>query len=119
MKFKKGYNSHHNCWILPLIELNLYFMIIYLCIEYESNKPIFSKDIERKPFFEVEKKGHNSHHIGGFYPKSNLTYLLLIIYLFIKSKSYTLIFLKNIERKPFFEVEKRAIALVIIDGFYP
>ena len=30
---------------------NLYFMIIYLCIKYESKSLIFSKDIERKPFF--------------------------------------------------------------------
>ena len=27
----------------------------YLSKEYESNKLIFSKDIERKPFFEPEK----------------------------------------------------------------
>ena len=26
-------------------------MIIYLCIKYESNTLIFSKDIKRKPFF--------------------------------------------------------------------
>ena len=26
-------------------------MIIYLCIKYESNTLIFSKDIERKPFY--------------------------------------------------------------------
>ena len=26
-------------------------MIIYLCMKYESNTPIFSKDIARKPFF--------------------------------------------------------------------
>ena len=40
-------------------------MIIYLCIKFESNTLIFSKDIERKPFFKVEnfskfKMGHNS-----------------------------------------------------------
>ena len=32
-------------------ELDLYFMITYLCIKYESNNQIFSKDIKRKPFF--------------------------------------------------------------------
>ena len=48
---KKGHNSHNNWWILPLIELVLYFMIIYLCIKYESNILIFSKDIQWKPFF--------------------------------------------------------------------
>ena len=42
--------SHNNWWILPLIELDLYFMIIYLCLKVESNILIFSKDIERKPF---------------------------------------------------------------------
>ena len=26
-------------------------MIIYLCMKYESNTPMFSKDIARKPFF--------------------------------------------------------------------
>ena len=35
-----------------LIELDLHFMIIYLCIK-ESNTLIFSKDIERKPFFQL------------------------------------------------------------------
>ena len=50
-----GYNSHNNRWILPQIELDLYFMIIYLCIKYGSNTPIFSKDIKRKLFFNIEK----------------------------------------------------------------
>ena len=36
---------------LSIIELDLYFMIIYLCMKYESNTPMFSKDIARKPFF--------------------------------------------------------------------
>ena len=26
-------------------------MIMYLCMKYESNTPMFSKDIARKPFF--------------------------------------------------------------------
>ena len=47
---KKGYNSLNKWWILPLIELDLYFMNIHLCIKYESNTLIFSKDNERKPF---------------------------------------------------------------------
>ena len=33
------------------MELDLYFMIIYLCMKYESNTPMYSKDIARKPFF--------------------------------------------------------------------
>ena len=28
---KKGHNSHNNGLILPVLELDLYFMIIYLC----------------------------------------------------------------------------------------
>ena len=47
----KGHNSDNNRWILPVIELDLYFMIIYLCMKYESNTPMSSKDIVRKPFF--------------------------------------------------------------------
>ena len=47
----KGHNSDNNSWILSIIELDLYFMIIYLCMKYESNTPMFSKDIARKPFF--------------------------------------------------------------------
>ena len=55
MKLKKGQNSHNNCPILPLIKLDLYFMIIYLCIKYKCNILIFSKHIDRKPFFEFGK----------------------------------------------------------------
>ena len=64
-KLKNGHNSQNNWWILPLIELDLHFMIIYLCIKFESNTPIFTKKkkkkkkkkkiLERKPFFKVEK----------------------------------------------------------------
>ena len=49
-KLKKGHNSQNNWWILPSIELDLHFMIIYLCIKFHSNTPIFLKDIARKPF---------------------------------------------------------------------
>ena len=47
----KGHNSDKNRWILSVIELDLYFMIIYLCMKYESNTPMYSKDIARKPSF--------------------------------------------------------------------
>ena len=50
LEAKKGHNSHDNGWILPYIELDLYFMIIYLRIKYESNTLMFSKDIKRKLF---------------------------------------------------------------------
>ena len=45
------YNSDNNRWILSVIELDLYFMLIYLCMKYESNTPMYSKDIARKPLF--------------------------------------------------------------------
>ena len=36
-----------------MIELDLYFMTIYLCMKYESNTPMYSKDIARKPLPKV------------------------------------------------------------------
>ena len=39
----------------PKSNLDLYFIIIRLCIKYESNTLIFSKVMEWKPFFKVEK----------------------------------------------------------------
>ena len=44
-------DNNNNWWILSIIELDLYFIIIYLCMKYESNTPMFSKDIALKPFF--------------------------------------------------------------------
>ena len=61
-KLKKGHNSHKKCWILLSIELDLYSMNIYLCIKYESNTLIFSKDNEQKPFFVGT--GHTDVHMG-------------------------------------------------------
>ena len=46
-----GHNSDNNRCILSVIKLDLYFMIIYLCMKYQSNTPMSSKDIARKPFF--------------------------------------------------------------------
>ena len=54
----KGYNSHNNWWMLSWIKLDLYFMIIYLCVKYESNIPLYSKDVALKPFF-TEIKNHS------------------------------------------------------------
>ena len=53
----KGRNSKNYSWILPLIELDLYFIITSIClrIKYESNTLIFSKVMERKSFFKIEK----------------------------------------------------------------
>ena len=55
LKVKKDHNSHKNVLILPLLELDLYFMIIYLCVKYEFNTLMFSKDVKLKLFFNVEK----------------------------------------------------------------
>ena len=55
LKVKKGHNSHNNGLILPYLELDLYFLIIYLCVKYEFNTLMFSKDIiELKLFFNAE-----------------------------------------------------------------
>ena len=48
-KVKKGHNSQNNSWILPKIELDLHFIIIYLYKKFQSNTLILSKDIARKP----------------------------------------------------------------------
>ena len=51
LSLTKSHNSKNNWWILSVIELDLYFMITYLSMKYESNTPTYSKDIARKPFF--------------------------------------------------------------------
>ena len=55
LKVKKGHNSHNNGLILPYLELDLYFMIIYMCVRFEFNTLMFSKDIKLKLFFNFEK----------------------------------------------------------------
>ena len=72
-------------------------MIIYLCIKFESNTLIFSKDMERKPFFTVEnfsklKRAITPKIIGGFYPKSNLTTFYDYIPVYKISIQYTNLF---------------------------
>ena len=62
----KGHNSDNNRWILSIIELDLYFMIIYLCMKYESNSQMYSKDIARKPFFVQRSRAITLIIIGGF-----------------------------------------------------
>ena len=47
----KGHNSDNSRCIFSVIELDLYLIIIYLCMKYESNTPMSSKDIAGKPFF--------------------------------------------------------------------
>ena len=53
LKVKKDHNSLNNRLILPYLELDLYFMIIYLCVKFEFNTRMFSKETET--FFNVEK----------------------------------------------------------------
>ena len=53
LKVKKGHNSHNNGLILPYLELDLYFMIIYLCVKFEFNTLMFSKGIKLKLFFNI------------------------------------------------------------------
>ena len=56
LKVKKGHNSHNNGLILPYLELDLYFMIKYLCVKFEFNTLMVSKDIKLKLFFNIEKR---------------------------------------------------------------
>ena len=37
-------------------------MIIYLCIKYEFTTLMFSKDIERKQFFNIEKDRNSENN---------------------------------------------------------
>ena len=68
LSLTKGHSSDKNQRILFVIELDLYFMIIYLCMKYESNTPMYSKDIARKPFFIRRSRAITLIIIGGFYP---------------------------------------------------
>ena len=75
-------------------------MILYLCINFESNTLIFSKDIEMETIFQSWKRARTSIIIGGFYPKLKLT-CILWLYTCIKFESNTLIFSKDTKWKPF------------------
>ena len=61
----KDHNSDNNWWILSLIKLDLHFMITYLCIKYESNTPVYSKDIE---IYLAPSLSEVSHIIDSIYP---------------------------------------------------
>ena len=68
LSLTKGHNSNNNWWILSVIQLDLYFMITYLCMKYESNTPTYSKDIAWKPFFILKSRAITLMIIDGFYP---------------------------------------------------
>ena len=76
LSLTKGHNSNNNWWILSVIKLDLYFMILYLCMKYESNTPMYSKDIARKRFFIRRSRAITLIIIRGFYPLLNVTCIL-------------------------------------------
>ena len=94
------HNAHINCWILPLIELDLYFLDTYLCIKYESNT-LFKRHPTKNHFSKL-KKGRNSHNNWWTLAQIELDLYFMIIYLCITYESNILIFSKDTERKPFF-----------------
>ena len=96
----KGHNSDNNWWILSVIELDLYFMIIYLCMKYESNSPMFSKRYRPETIFCTEIKGHNSDNNWWILSVIELDLYFMIIYLCMKYES--MMYSKDIARKPFF-----------------
>ena len=55
-RWKKGHNSHNNGLILSYLELDLYFIIICLCVKFEFNTLMFLKDIKLKLFFNIDKE---------------------------------------------------------------
>ena len=98
----KGHNSDNNWWILSVIELDLYFMIIYLCMKYDSNSPMFFKRYHLETIFHTEIKGHNSDNNRWILSVIEIDLYFMIIYLYIKYESNTPMFSKDIARKPFF-----------------
>ena len=104
-------------WILSILELSLYFIIIYLCMKYESTTPMFSLDIARKPFF-TEIKGHNSDNNEWILSIIELDLYCMIIYLCMKYESNTSMFSKDIARNHFLR-RSMATTLIIMSWFYP
>ena len=111
----KGHNSDNNQWILLLIKLDLYFMIIYLCVKYESNLQLYSKNI----FFVPSSRAITVIKKWWILSVIKLDLYFMIIYLCMKNESNTSLYSKDIARKPFFIRKSRAITLIIISGFYP
>ena len=57
----KGHNSDNNWWILSIIKLDLYFMIMYLCMKYESNTPSFQKISPGNHFSYVRDRTYGTY----------------------------------------------------------
>ena len=91
-------------------------MIIYLCMKYESNSLLFSKDIA---IFHTEIKGHNSDNNRRILSVIELDLYFMIIFLRMKYESNSPILSKDMVRKLFFIRRSRAITLIIIGEFYP
>ena len=84
-------------------------MTIYQCTKFEFNTLMFSKDIERKQYFNyflTLKKGRNSKNNWWILPLIESVLYFRIICLCIKYEFNTLIFSKVMKRKPFLKVEK-------------
>ena len=64
-------------------------------------------------------KGHNSDKNQWILSVIKLDLYFIFIYLCMKYESNTLVYLKDIARKPVFIRRSRAITLIIIGGFYP
>ena len=79
----KGHNSDNNQCILSIIDLELYFMIIYLCMKYESNTSMSSKNIAQKLSF-TEIKGHTSDNNQWIISIIEIDLYIVIIYLCMK-----------------------------------
>ena len=107
--------------MFSLIEHDLYFIIIYLCIKFESNESILSKDNERNQFFKAfcqkkkkkkkkSKKGHFTNYSWRILSFIELDLYLITNFLYIKFESNTSILSKDKERKPFskhFAIKKK------------
>ena len=61
------------------MELDIYFMIIYLCIKYESNTLICKKN-RNENIFSKMKKGHNFHNNGRILPQIELDLCYMRLY---------------------------------------
>ena len=110
----RGHNSDDNWWILSVIELDLYFMITYLCMKYESKYTNVLKRYRPETIFHTEIKGHNSDNDWWFLFVIKLDLFFIIIYLCMKYESISPMYSKDIARKPFFVPRPRALTLMII-----
>ena len=96
-----GHNSDNNQRILSLIKLAMYFMIIYLCLKYESNTPMFLND-RPETIFLTETKSHKSDNNWWILSLIELDLYFMIICWCMKYESNIPMYSKDTARKPFF-----------------